>query len=124
MPAPANLGVPSVWIDHHAYLKQRHKQCAFNLYIAAAMEKALAPICRDLQLTAHTLRGPLTLRVHGKPGARQLVLQLPPGPGGELVLPLAETVNLPELPGAETPTGHRRYRLPPTGELTLTLKHT
>jgi len=41
-----NLGVPSVWIDHTAYQRQRHKQCAFNLYAAAALEHALAPICR------------------------------------------------------------------------------
>lgn len=40
-----NLGVPSVWIDHDAYQRQRHKQCAFNLYAAAALEQALAPIC-------------------------------------------------------------------------------
>ncbi len=41
-----NLGIPSVWIDHIAYRRQRHKQCAFNLYAAAAMQHALAPICR------------------------------------------------------------------------------
>lgn len=42
----ADLGVPSVWIDHIAYEKQRHKQCAFNLYAAAMLEHALAPLCR------------------------------------------------------------------------------
>jgi alpha-L-rhamnosidase len=41
-----NLGIPSVWIDHVAYQRQRHKQCAFNLYVAAAMQQALAPLCR------------------------------------------------------------------------------
>ena len=41
-----NLGVPWVWIDFDAYQQQRHKQCAFNLYVAAAMERALAPLCR------------------------------------------------------------------------------
>jgi hypothetical protein len=41
-----NLGIPSVWIDHNAYRQQRHKQCAFNLYVAAMLEHALAPICR------------------------------------------------------------------------------
>jgi alpha-L-rhamnosidase len=40
-----NLGVPVVWIDHDAYKKQRHKTCAFNLYIAAMMQKAFAPLC-------------------------------------------------------------------------------
>lgn len=41
-----NLGIPSVWIDHIAYTQQRHKQCAFNLYAAAAMQLALGPMCR------------------------------------------------------------------------------
>ncbi len=41
-----NIGIPSVWIDHVAYKQQRHKQCAFNLYAGAAMEHALAPLCR------------------------------------------------------------------------------
>ena len=40
------LGVPSVYIDHLAYTRQRHKQCAFNLYAAAMLEHALAPLCR------------------------------------------------------------------------------
>lgn len=41
-----DLGIPSVWIDHIAYRGQREKQCAFNLYAAAAMRHALAPIAR------------------------------------------------------------------------------
>jgi alpha-L-rhamnosidase len=40
-----NLGVPSLYIDHHAFKQQRHKQCAFNLYAAAMLEHALAPLC-------------------------------------------------------------------------------
>jgi hypothetical protein len=40
-----NLGVPSLYIDHHAFKKQRHKQCSFNLYTAAMSERALAPLC-------------------------------------------------------------------------------
>ena len=35
-----------MWIDHIAYQRQRHKQCAFNLYAAAMFQHALAPICR------------------------------------------------------------------------------
>ncbi len=41
-----DIGIPSVWIDHNAYQKQRHKQCAFNLYAAAMFEDILAPLCR------------------------------------------------------------------------------
>jgi alpha-L-rhamnosidase len=40
-----HLGIPSVWIDHVAYQHQRQKQCAFNLYAAAALQHALAPMC-------------------------------------------------------------------------------
>lgn len=40
-----DLGIPSVWIDHVAYLKQRHKQCAFNLYASGAMIRALGRLC-------------------------------------------------------------------------------
>jgi hypothetical protein len=41
-----DIGVPSVWIDHDAYRRQRHKQCAFNLYAAAMLQHALGPLCR------------------------------------------------------------------------------
>jgi hypothetical protein len=40
------IGIPSVWMDHIAYQKQSHKQCAFNLFAAAALEQALAPLAR------------------------------------------------------------------------------
>ena len=40
-----DLGIPSVYIDHLAYKKQKHKQCAFNLYASAMMSHALAPLC-------------------------------------------------------------------------------
>ena len=43
-----DLGIPSVWIDHNAYQKQRHKRCAFNLYTAAMLQHALAPIATAL----------------------------------------------------------------------------
>ncbi len=39
-----DLGIPTVWMDHIAYRRQRHKQCSFNLYAAAMLEYALAPI--------------------------------------------------------------------------------
>ncbi len=48
-----HLGIPSVWIDHNAYRRQRHKQCAFNLYAAAMLAHALAPICRVFGNESH-----------------------------------------------------------------------
>lgn len=41
-----NIGVPAVWIDHQAYQRPRHKQCAFNLYAAAMFEHALPVLAR------------------------------------------------------------------------------
>jgi hypothetical protein len=41
-----DLGIPTVWIDHEAYRRQRHKQCALNLYAAAMYKHALAPLAR------------------------------------------------------------------------------
>ncbi|MBS3762653.1 MAG: alpha-L-rhamnosidase N-terminal domain-containing protein [Planctomycetes bacterium] len=51
-----NIGVPTVWMDHDAYQQQRHKQCAFNLYAAAMLKHALAPMARvfgDLHLSRY-----------------------------------------------------------------------
>jgi hypothetical protein len=39
-----DLGIPTVWMDHIGYLQQRHKMCAFNLYAAAMLDHALAPM--------------------------------------------------------------------------------
>ncbi len=48
-----NLGTPAVWIDHVAYEtgKPLHKQCAFNLYAAAMLRHAFAPVARVLDHT-------------------------------------------------------------------------
>lgn len=43
-----DLGAPTVWLDHDAYQQQRHKQCAFNLYVAAMLMHALAPLAAAL----------------------------------------------------------------------------
>jgi hypothetical protein len=76
----------------------------------------------DLDLTAFTVQGPVGLRSCGKPGERELVLQLPPGGQGELVLPQNEAVELPGAAGL-APAGHRRFRLAPGGTVTLRLKY-
>ncbi|MDX2018679.1 MAG: alpha-L-rhamnosidase C-terminal domain-containing protein [Deltaproteobacteria bacterium] len=39
-----DLGAPTVWIDHDAFVQQKHKQCAYNLYVVAALSRALAPL--------------------------------------------------------------------------------
>lgn len=39
-----DLGMNAVWIDHEAFRQQRHKRLAFNLYVAAMLQHALAPL--------------------------------------------------------------------------------
>jgi alpha-L-rhamnosidase len=46
--AVKDLGVPCVWIDHDAYQKQEHKQCAFNLMVAAMLKNAYAGLAQAL----------------------------------------------------------------------------
>ncbi len=41
-----NLGVPTVWMDHNGFQQQRHKRCAFNLYVIAMLRDAMAPLAR------------------------------------------------------------------------------
>jgi len=43
-----NLGIANVWIDHHAYRNQRHRQCAFNLYAAAMYRHAMTPLAEAM----------------------------------------------------------------------------
>jgi len=76
----------------------------------------------DLDLTAFTVQGPVSLRSRGKPGGRELVLHLPARGQGELVLPQDEAIELPEA-ALPAPAGHRRFKLPPGATITLRLKH-
>ena len=76
----------------------------------------------DLELTAHTVRGPLHFSAHGAVGRRELTIHPPPGCQAELVLRREETVDLPRAAGP-VPAGHVRYSLPakPTS---LIVRHT
>jgi alpha-L-rhamnosidase len=77
----------------------------------------------ELELTAFTVRGPIQFRSTGKPGERELAVELPEGCEGELVLPEAETVGLTLLPH-QAPAGPRRYALRGGEEIILKLAHT
>lgn len=41
-----DIGIPVVWIDHIAYKKQKHKECAFSLYVAAMCLHALPALAK------------------------------------------------------------------------------
>jgi len=77
----------------------------------------------DLELTVHTVRGPIAFRAAGRLGSRALTLRLPEGCDGELVLPREEGVELAPAPGP-APVGSLRYRVPAANEITLNLKLT
>ncbi len=42
-----DIGVPWVWMDNESFLKQRHKQCAFNLFASAMFKDAFAKLCEQ-----------------------------------------------------------------------------
>ena len=75
----------------------------------------------SLDLTAHTIRGPIRFASRGTLGRRELRIRLPAGCPGELVVDPREQLEL-------QPLGERRdlhrYLLPPGQELTIDLAHT
>jgi hypothetical protein len=75
----------------------------------------------DLDLTAFTVQGPVSLRFSKQPAGPELFLQWPPNAQGELVLPQAGAIDLPELANP-APAGHRRFKLPASGTLAFRLK--
>jgi hypothetical protein len=81
-----------------------------------------------LEVTVNTIRGPLEFSSHGKLGSRDLVLSLPPGCAGELVVDKRESLRLKlvECDGHTCPEPIRfaRYQLPAGGSTTVHLKFT
>ena len=69
-----------------------------------------------LELTAHTVRGPIGFNAQGKPGRRELTLDVPSNCEAELVVHPSETLELPRLAAG-------RYRLP-AGRSSVVLAHT
>jgi len=73
----------------------------------------------DLDLTAHTVRGPIHFRSQGPLGQRELAITLPTGCEGELVLSAGEQPDLERL--GSTQNGLNRYRLAMGTSVRLTL---
>ncbi|HEX8372732.1 MAG TPA: alpha-L-rhamnosidase N-terminal domain-containing protein [Chthoniobacterales bacterium] len=42
--AVEDMGIPCIWIDHDGFSQQRHKRCAFNLYVVAMLRHAMLPL--------------------------------------------------------------------------------
>ena len=64
-----------------------------------------------LEVTAHTVRGPLHFRARGTSGNRELTLEMPKECEREILLPRGASVTLERVTGP-APDGTVRYRLP------------
>ena len=71
-----------------------------------------------LELTVHSVQGPIEFSSRGKIGSRELTLKLPAGCDGELVVDAREALTLVQIAGSATPGGFARYHLP-AGESTI-----
>ena len=67
------------------------------------------------------MQGPVSLRFSKQPTGPELFLEWPHNAQGELILPQAEALDLPELANP-APAGHRRFKLPSSGVLSFRLK--
>ena len=113
----SHCAVVPLYIAYHGLLGLRPLEPGFKRFELRPQLGDLA----DLDLTAFTVIGAVALRSHAQQGQRELVLHWPPGGQGELVLPQVQAVDLPPASGP-APPAHRRFKLPPAGEVTLHLK--
>ena len=77
-----------------------------------------------LELTVHSVRGPIGFSSRGKPGRRELRLSLPPDCEGELVVDQREALTLAPVAGARAARGLARYQLPAGKTTVVELKFT
>ncbi|MCX6134227.1 MAG: alpha-L-rhamnosidase N-terminal domain-containing protein [Ignavibacteriales bacterium] len=86
----------------------------------------IVPQCADIRsmdLTAHTVRGPIRVKWDGAVGGRQLIIETPPEGAGEIAIDKREDVALKRLRGMGQ-FGRVRYQLPAGERVTLNLTHT
>ena len=117
----SHCAVVPLYIAFHGLMGLKPLEPGFKRFELRPQLADLADLA-DLDLTAYTAQGPVSLRASGKPGDREVVLQLPPAGRGEVILPQAETVELPTAPNP-APPNHRRYQLPTAATITLRRKH-
>jgi alpha-L-rhamnosidase len=76
-----------------------------------------------LELTVHSVRGPIEFRSRGKAGSREVTVDLPGGCEGELVVDGRESLNL-EPAASPAAQGLARYRMAPGKSTSVKLKFT
>ena len=93
-PTPAqqwsHCPVVPLYIAYHGLMGLKPLSPGFTRY---ELRPQLADLKR-LELTAHTVRGPITLQAQGVLGDREVTIDLPPQAQGEIVLPQGEAVEL------------------------------
>jgi hypothetical protein len=77
----------------------------------------------SLELTLHSVPGPIRFSAKGTHGQRSLTLQLPARSEAEIILDQRERVILEPAP-REAPRGQRRYLLPGGVSVELSLRYT
>jgi hypothetical protein len=77
-----------------------------------------------LELTVHSVQGPIEFRGQGKVGSRELTVKLPSGCEGELVVDLRETLPLIPIAGFPSSSGLTRYQLAAGKTTSVHLKFT
>ncbi len=77
-----------------------------------------------LELTVHSVQGPIEFSGRGNFGSRELTVKLPSGCEGELVVDQRETLTLKPIAGSALPSGLARYHLAAGETTSLHLKFT
>jgi hypothetical protein len=77
-----------------------------------------------LELTVHSVQGPIEFNGRGKIGNRDVTVKLPSGCEGELVVDQRETLTLNPISGSNVPSGLARYRLAAGESTSVHLKFT
>jgi hypothetical protein len=77
-----------------------------------------------LELTVHSVQGPIEFSGRGKIGSRELTLKLPSGCEGDLVVDQRETLTLKPIAGSASSSGLVRYLLPAGKTTAVQLKFT
>lgn len=77
----------------------------------------------QIDLIAHTIKGPIIFKSNGLIGNRRIYIKIPQKCEGELVIDHKEKVDLVECPGAKI-LGTKHYLLPGGSEVQLRLKYT
>jgi hypothetical protein len=77
-----------------------------------------------LELTVHSVQGPIEFIGRGKTGSREVTVKLPSGCEGELVVDQRETLTLIPIAVSAAPNGLARYHLAAGETASVHLKFT